>query len=281
MQVISDENQSTDPTARALRWLVTALAITMSLYHMYVAGFGPPEAVIFRGIHLMFALALVFLLYPLSRSGLVWRGSDLLLMGLGLAAVLHILLDYQTFVNRIIYIDDLTTLDMFFAITMILVVLEGTRRVIGWALPLTAVVSVIYAAAFTQVKFPVLMEQLYLSTEGIFGSTLGVSASYVMLFVIFGAFMEKSGTGQLFMDFALSITGGSAGGPGKVAVELLPVWHGVRKCGGQCHGRWTDHHSADEAFGLSAVFCRGGGVGGFYRRAVDATRDGGSRIRDG
>ncbi|MEY4645728.1 MAG: hypothetical protein RLZZ596_2559 [Pseudomonadota bacterium] len=218
MQVISDENQSIDPTARALRWLVTALAITMSLYHMYVAGFGPPEAVIFRGIHLMFALALVFLLYPLSRSGLVWRGSDLLLMGLGLAAVLHILLDYQTFVNRIIYIDDLTALDMFFAITMILVVLEGTRRVIGWALPLTAVVFVIYAAAFTQVKFPVLMEQLYLSTEGIFGSTLGVSASYVMLFVIFGAFMEKSGTGQLFMDFALSITGGSAGGPGKVAV---------------------------------------------------------------
>jgi TRAP transporter 4TM/12TM fusion protein len=62
------------------------------------------------------------------------------------------------------------------------------------------------------------MEQLYLSTEGIFGSTLGVSASYVMLFVIFGAFMERSGTGQLFMDFAMSITGSSAGGPGKVAV---------------------------------------------------------------
>ena len=62
------------------------------------------------------------------------------------------------------------------------------------------------------------MEQLYLSTEGIFGSTLGVSASYVMLFVLFGAFMERSGTGQLFMDFAMSITGHTAGGPGKVAV---------------------------------------------------------------
>ena len=63
-----------------------------------------------------------------------------------------------------------------------------------------------------------LLEQLYLSTEGIFGSTLGVSASYVMLFVLFGAFMERSGTGQLFMDFAMSITGHTAGGPGKVAV---------------------------------------------------------------
>ena len=62
------------------------------------------------------------------------------------------------------------------------------------------------------------MEQVYLSTEGIFGSTLGVSASYVMLFVLFGAFMEKSGTGQLFMDFALSLAGGTAGGPGKVSV---------------------------------------------------------------
>ena len=63
-----------------------------------------------------------------------------------------------------------------------------------------------------------LLEQVYLSTEGIFGSTLGVSASYVMLFVLFGAFMERSGTGQLFMDFAMSITGHTAGGPGKVAV---------------------------------------------------------------
>ncbi len=62
------------------------------------------------------------------------------------------------------------------------------------------------------------MEQLYLSTEGIFGSTLGVSASYVMLFVLFGSFMERSGTGQLFMDFAMSITGHTAGGPGKVAI---------------------------------------------------------------
>ncbi len=84
----------------------------------------------------------------------------------------------------------------------VLIVLEATRRVLGWALPLTALVFLVYAAFFTQVKLPVLMEQLYLSTEGIFGSTLGVSASYVMLFVLFGAFMEKSGTGQLFMDFA-------------------------------------------------------------------------------
>jgi len=135
----------------------------------------------------------------------------------GWGIVLHIFLNYQYYTNRIIYIDELTLQDKFWAVAAILVVLEGTRRVLGWALPITVIVFLAYAAS-TQVTFPVLMEQVYLSTEGIFGSTLGVSASYVMMFVLFGAFMEKSGTGQLFMDFSMSITGRYAGGPGKVAV---------------------------------------------------------------
>jgi TRAP transporter 4TM/12TM fusion protein len=90
--------------------------------------------------------------------------------------------------------------------------------VLGLSMALTAIAFLAYPLFFTTVRVPVLMEQIYLSTEGIFGSTLGVSASYVMLFVLFGAFMEKSGTGKLFMDFALSIAGGTAGGPGKVSV---------------------------------------------------------------
>jgi TRAP transporter 4TM/12TM fusion protein len=186
---------------------------------MWVAGFGPPEAVIFRGTHLLFALTLVFLLFPLRPGGgALARVFDAALLLLGWGAVLHIFLNYQVFTNRIIYIDDLTPWDIFYGIVAVLVVLEGTRRVIGWALPLTAIVFLVYAALFTQVRFPVLLEQLYYSTEGIFGSTLGVSASYVMLFVLFGAFMERSGTGQLFMDFAMALTGHQAGGPGKVAV---------------------------------------------------------------
>ncbi|MCG3190544.1 MAG: hypothetical protein LKCHEGNO_03288 [Burkholderiaceae bacterium] len=214
-----EENVATAPTTRALRLLVGAVAVAMSLYHMWVAGFGPPEAVIFRGTHLLFAMTLVFLLYPLRPGGsALARAVDLALLALGCAAVLHIFVEYQVFINRIIYIDELTAWDKFYGVVLVLVVLEGTRRVIGWALPLTSLVFIGYAALFTQVKFPVLLEQLYYSTEGIFGSTLGVSASYVMLFVLFGAFMERSGTGQLFMDFAMSITGHQAGGPGKVAV---------------------------------------------------------------
>jgi len=217
--IVSDEKSATAPTTRILQWVVSAVAIAMSIYHMQVVAFGPPEAVIFRGTHLMFALALVFLLYPLRKDGgAAWRVLDFVFLIAGLAFVLNIFFNYQAFTNRIIYIDELTVWDKIFSVVAVVVILEGTRRVIGWALPVTALCFLLYALFFTQVKIPVLMEQVYLSTEGIFGSTLGVSASYVMLFVIFGAFMEKSGTGQLFMDFAMSITGHSAGGPGKVAV---------------------------------------------------------------
>jgi len=218
-EVVSEEKSAFSPSSHFMRLLVTVIAVTMSLYHMYVAGFGPPEAVIFRGTHLMFAMTLVFLLFPTRRNGgLGWRSFDLLLLVLGLGGVLHVFFNYEAFTNRIIYIDDLTTGDTFWGVVLVFIVLEATRRIIGLALPLTALVFMGYAAFLTNVKLPVLLEQLYLSTEGIFGSTLGVSAAYVMLFVIFGAFMEKSGTGRLFMDFSMSLTGKSAGGPGKVAI---------------------------------------------------------------
>jgi TRAP transporter 4TM/12TM fusion protein len=215
---LQEENAATAPRTSVLRFAVALIAIAMSLYHMFVAAFGPPEALIFRGTHLLFALTLVFLLFP-SRpaGGFGWRMLDALLMLAGWGIVAHIFFNYEYYTNRIIYIDELTLQDKFWAMTAVLVVLEGTRRVLGWALPLTALAFLTYALS-TQVTLPVLLEQLYLSTEGIFGSTLGVSASYVMLFVLFGAFMERSGTGQLFMDFSMSITGHSAGGPGKVAV---------------------------------------------------------------
>ena len=217
--IVSDEKPATTPGSVALRWLINAIAIAMSLYHMYVAAFGPPEAIIFRGTHLLFALTLVFLLYPLKpRGAAAWRSIDLVLLALGYGFVLHIFTNYEYFINRIIYIDDLTIADKFYAVIAVAIVLEATRRVIGLALPLTAAAFLIYAIGFTRITPQVLMEQLYFSTEGIFGSTLGVSASYVMLFVLFGSFMERSGTGQLFMDFSMSLTGHTAGGPGKVAI---------------------------------------------------------------
>ena len=215
---MEEERVATTPQSRYLKSLVSVIAIAMSLYHMYIAASGPPDVYFFRGTHLLFTMTLVFMLYPSKPGGgWGWRTVDVLLIAGSWSFILYIFLNHDYMTSRIIYIDELTWADKINAALAILLVLEATRRVLGWGLALTAVAFLIYPL-FTNVKVPVLMEQLYLSTEGIFGSTLGVSASYVILFVVFGAFMEKSGVGRLFMDFALSLTGHTAGGPGKVSV---------------------------------------------------------------
>ncbi|WP_430397744.1 TRAP transporter permease [Ferrovibrio sp.] len=201
--------------------IAAPIGIAMALYHMYAIAIAPPEALIYRGIHLSFAIVLVLLLYPFAvrQDGsrrLFW--VDLLLLGFGLLAMGHLFINYDYFINRIIYIDDLKPLDIVASIALVLLVLDCTRRVIGWALPITAMIFMGEALFLTKVDPLTLLDQLYMTTEGIFGSTLGVSASYVMVFVLFGSFMERTGTGRLFMDFALALTGRSAGGPGKVAV---------------------------------------------------------------
>ena len=281
--VISEEVPATPPKTRALKWTVSAIAVAMSLFHMYVAGFGPPEAMIFRGTHLLFALTLVFLLYPLKPGGGIgWRMLDMALLLASWAFILHIFFNYEYITYRTIYIDDLTTFDKVYAVISVLIVLEATRRVLGWALPITAFVFLAYAVFLTNVKLPVLMEQLYLSTEGIFGSTLGVSASYVMLFVLFGAFMERSGTGKLFMDFALAITGHTAGGPGKVSVvssSLFGTVSGSAVANVMVDGPMTI--PLMKRTGFQPAVRRGGRGGRLHRRADHAAGDGRGRIRDG
>ncbi len=233
------------------RQLAAAVALAMALYHIYVIippmDFispslreifrGPPTDYIFRGIHLIFALVLTFMYYrlrsptddelsmlmPEEREEALRKTqapsiADWVLIAASIASVGYIFVYYDYIIERIIYVDDMTWSDIALSITLILVVLEATRRVIGPALPLTCLAFFIYTFAFTNVEPIRLIDQLYLSTEGIFGQPLAVSASYVMIFVLFGAFMERTGTGQLFMDFAMGITGHTAGGPGKVSV---------------------------------------------------------------
>src|SRR5688572_33323226 len=111
----------------------------MSLYHMYVAGFGPPEALIFRSTHLLFTLTLVFLLYPLKPGGgLGWKIADALLLLGSWGFILHVFLNYQYINNRIIYIDALTVTDQVYAWFAVFIVLEATRRVLDWGLTITA-----------------------------------------------------------------------------------------------------------------------------------------------
>jgi TRAP transporter 4TM/12TM fusion protein len=205
---------------RAIGFLAGVIAVCMALYHMRVILTGTPEAIIFRGTHLLFAIVLTFLLVrrTSAETGQAPSLVDYLLLALAAAPIAYLFLNYDYIVNRIYYIDDMTVADMAMAVVLIVMVLEATRRLIGWALPITALVFLAYGLFVARVEPMRLLDQLFMTTEGIFGAPLGVSAAYVMIFVLFGSFMERTGTGQLFMDFALSLTGHTAGGPGKVSV---------------------------------------------------------------
>ena len=221
---------------RAVGVLASFIAVAMTLYHMYAIAWAPPEALIFRGTHLLFAMILIFLLYPARAKGemeefktaeerLVAEKKgpnpsilDWLWIVLTVVTIGYLFWNYKYIVNRIPYIDDPTKIDIVLGVICNILVLEATRRVIGWSLPILCIIAYAYAMLFTNVSFDGLLDQMYLTTEGIFGSTLGVSAAFVLIFVVFGAFMERTGTGQLFMDFAMSLTGRYAGGPGKVSV---------------------------------------------------------------
>jgi TRAP transporter 4TM/12TM fusion protein len=240
------------PTARDIsRQVTAAVALAMAIYHIYViippmdfispalreVFRGPPTDYVFRAIHLLFALALTFLwfrfrsptddelamLLPEARAELEEKTKtasllDLVLIVGAVVSVGYIFVEYDYIIDRIIYVDDMTLVAKTLSVVLILLVLEATRRVLGPALPITAIVFLAYGFLLTRIEPIRFIDQLYMSTEGIFGQPLAVSASYVMIFVLFGAFMERTGTGQLFMDFALGITGHTAGGPGKVSV---------------------------------------------------------------
>ncbi|HXF55539.1 MAG TPA: TRAP transporter permease [Hyphomicrobiaceae bacterium] len=203
-----------------VRVLVTTLAVAMALYHMWAIAWGSPEAIYYRGTHLLFALTILFLVHRRSRAleGQPPELFDYALLVTGAAPILYLFFSYDYVVNRIFYIDELTAADVIFGTLLTLVVLEATRRVIGLALPLTAIVFLVYGLFVARLDPMQMIDQLYMTTEGIFGIPLSVSAAYVLIFVLFGAFMERTGTGQMFMDFAMALTGHTAGGPGKVSV---------------------------------------------------------------
>ena len=136
----------------------------------------------------------------------------------GIGSVLYLFVNYEYVVTRIYYIDDLTWADMIWGTILIVMVTEATRRCVDVALPITSLVFLAYGLFIARLEPMRLIDQLYMTTEGIFGQALAVSASFVIIFVVFGSFMEKTGVGQLFMDFAMALTGHTAGGPGKVSV---------------------------------------------------------------
>jgi TRAP transporter 4TM/12TM fusion protein len=222
-----------------LKVTIALTAIGMSVYHLVIAFIGAPQAFFFRGAHLLFAMALVFLLYPsLVKSektaeehvlrddagGTVGARTaaaswlDWLLIAITAGTIFYVWWEHERLITRFVYVESPESEELVLGTIFTLLVLDATRRVIGWALPVTAILFLLYGYFVGNVRAEQIIEILYLTTEGIFGPTLGVSATFVIMFVLFGAFMERTGVGKLFMDFALSLTGHSAGGPGKVAV---------------------------------------------------------------
>lgn len=127
--------------ANIVRVVIGILGVSMALYHMWLIWVGAPEAIIFRGMHLLFALALTFLIY--RRAGSQDQPPSLLdyiFLVLATAPIIYLFVNYEYVVTRIYYVDDLTPADIFFGVVLVIMILEATRRVLGPALPVTALV---------------------------------------------------------------------------------------------------------------------------------------------
>jgi TRAP transporter 4TM/12TM fusion protein len=204
--------------AGIVRLAIVVVSVAMVCYHVWAIAFGTPEAIYFRGTHLLFVMVLIFMIYRgWGDTEKLPSALDWILLVAAIAPILYLFINYDYVINRIFYVDELTPMDMIMGTMMGVMVLEATRRVIGLALPLTAIVFLVYGLFIADLSPMRLLDQMYMTVEGIFGIPLSVSAGYVLIFVLFGAFMERTGTGQLFMDFAMSLTGATAGGPGKVS----------------------------------------------------------------
>lgn len=225
------------PLAPAAGWLIGGALIALSLFHYYTAGFGLLQETMHRGIHLSFVLSLVFLVFPFTRRGYDRPATNSWLMPLGVP-----LLDWLLVVAAIVAVmhvpliplDDLafrvgnpSRTDVILGGILVLLLLEATRRSVGWPLPIIATIFMVYAiygpsmpgilihpgATVSQ-----LVDHLYLTSQGIYGIALGVVATYVFHFVLFGVFATRIGLGQLFLDCAAWVAGRFAGGPAKVSI---------------------------------------------------------------
>jgi TRAP transporter 4TM/12TM fusion protein len=212
-----------------MKKLVTFVAVSMSLFHLYVAYAGPPNAFTLRATHFGFALVLAYLSLPLfsRNAGKAPGPLDWLFVIGALVACAYPIFYQQYFNTRMAYVGPVSTTDQAMAILMILVVLEAARRAMGPILPITALLFLGYQVFFTNTRILRLLEYQYMTTDALFGIPAQVSATYVVLFVIFGALAERMGIGKLFTDFALALTGHTAGGPAKVAVVTSGLFGSV------------------------------------------------------
>lgn len=215
-------------TSRPLALLVTGLAIAYSLFHLYITYYPLPE-LLQRATHVGIGLALIFLLYPARKGSR--RDSvpltDWLWVLASIGSLGYLFVEYQAIMTTRGGIPN--TADVVMAGVTLVMVIEAARRTMGLALPILALVFLIYPFVSHMDFMPDrlltrsfdlgdILGHMYLKTEGLYSSAIGASVNFIFLFILFGAFLAKSGMGQLFNDLAMALAGHKQGGPAKVAV---------------------------------------------------------------
>ncbi|MFO7962655.1 MAG: TRAP transporter permease [Desulfobacterales bacterium] len=232
--LLKSERGDVRTLGRFEQWIVAGVAVGWSLFQLALPSFLILDVITKRAIHLAFAMVLLFLLMPCftkKRTGFrfLWTADhipavDYILAVSGAVSALYLVVNYGQIASRA---GIPTTQDLFFGILLVVLLLEATRRIVGPALPVIALLFTIYAflgpympqmLAFRGVSLSRYVSSVTLSTEGIYGIPLGVSASIVFLFVLFGALLDRAGAGLFFTDLAISILGRFKGGAAKAAV---------------------------------------------------------------
>lgn len=203
--------------------------VLIGLFHTYTSMFGAFESYLQKNIHIGLVLPLAFVMYPMTKNSPKDRVPihDWILGFVAMIPSIYVILNYEAITLRIIQVDPVTQAQFFCGILLFVLLMEGTRRVVG--LPLTIIACLFAAYMYFGEAMPGIMkglsfsleevvEEIYLTDEGIFSMPLGVSATLVAAFLIFGGFLEKCGTGPYFMEVAQAFTGTAPGGPANIAV---------------------------------------------------------------
>ena len=207
--------------------LVMIIAVAMSCFHFYTSGFGLLLAQKQGAVHLAFTLALVFLLYPMSSKQSKTSGIpfyDYIIAAIGVASALYLVVFFNELTTRA---GLPTSTDLIMGFLLIASLLEATRRISNPILPGLAIAALLYCyfgrsmpdmIAHRGFSVERIINHMYLGTEGIFGTPLEVSSTFVFMFILFGSVLEKTGLGKFIIDLSMALAGWSTGGPAKVAV---------------------------------------------------------------
>lgn len=224
------------PLDKTATWIVSGLLVSLSIFHYYTAGFGLLREATHRGVHLAFVLSLIFLVFGFSKSHYqrepksTWYapgGIPLYDWIIAIALALSVLYIPYIFEDLAFRVGNPLPQDVLMGSILLIGLLEATRRAMGWPLPIIAIVFMAYAMFGPY--FPGLLKHagntwsqvvnhMYLTSQGVYGVAVGVVATYVFHFVLFGVLATRIGLGQLFLDVASTVAGRYAGGPAKVSV---------------------------------------------------------------